>query len=324
MKEILNGILVALLALFVFAPVNVMAQDDDEEPSCWCKNVQLHLESGLIAVWNVDSIAAGPGDPPLYTNVEGCEGKDCDTKECTFDVRVCNMVWVHVDSLTDKEREKFKPEELAELDSVKIKRCWPEPGGEGECTDETFMEDIPWDTTGMEPGDCNCIEIDPRGTRYGFYNNVTERIDDADPKYRWLPGGRCPDETCDESDCYFERYVKKKDKEGRNYWEWEQKTGFCTRYWPTEKGRGGSPKPETGGLDANTQSEFGFYPNPASTAITITGGTGVRTQIYDTSGKLLIDTNETYIDISELNKGMYYVVMSENDVANRKILVVAQ
>lgn len=83
------------------------------------------------------------------------------------------------------------------------------------------------------------------------------------------------------------------------------------------------------GIDGN---EFRIYPNPASSAISITGTAihnGYMVNVMDLNGKLLatqmLTGTETLVDIASLHQGVYVVTVLANDgqiVANHKLVVI--
>ncbi len=64
-----------------------------------------------------------------------------------------------------------------------------------------------------------------------------------------------------------------------------------------------------------------IYPNPASELIYVSINGNVKIQVYDMNGKMLIETNSTQIDISSLDKGIYFVVINNNKNKSVKKLV---
>lgn len=68
--------------------------------------------------------------------------------------------------------------------------------------------------------------------------------------------------------------------------------------------------------------EFSIYPNPTSNFIYVKSNENIRIEIYDASGKLLIQKqNPSSIDISELASGSYVLkAISDKGIITRNIL----
>ncbi|MFW5759182.1 MAG: choice-of-anchor D domain-containing protein, partial [Bacteroidota bacterium] len=70
---------------------------------------------------------------------------------------------------------------------------------------------------------------------------------------------------------------------------------------------------------------FKMYPNPASKKVTIISAPNVNISISDISGKELLakktDSELTHLDISSLNKGVYFVTLSDGQNRNVKKLI---
>lgn len=70
-----------------------------------------------------------------------------------------------------------------------------------------------------------------------------------------------------------------------------------------------------------SDSKFKLYPNPASVVITIEGEDIHTIRIYDVTGKLVLESKQTQIDISGLAKGVYSITISgDNCVAVKKLV----
>ncbi|MFT5822873.1 MAG: hypothetical protein ACI8ZM_004130 [Crocinitomix sp.] len=289
-----------LIAIFTFvlSPIIMHAQDDEKEDECWCKNETRDVEYGTITVWNVDLLSAMPGNA-RYGNVEGCDGDGCDDEDCTFDTWVCRLLWLRIEELTEAEYEKLDDKEL-EADSVLVKRCGYEPGGEGECTNEEYGVDLPFDTTGT-PGDkCDCIEIDDRGGPYIFYNNVNIRLANGADNYDFAGEPQCLYD-CEGSTCNFWKFNPRSDK-------WDYKDGFCSAFWPG----GGVRTPLLNTDEEKVTSTIKFYPNPANNFIQIEADENAITEIYNMSGQRIMNSSTTTIDVSSLVSGVYYIVISQD------------
>jgi hypothetical protein len=78
---------------------------------------------------------------------------------------------------------------------------------------------------------------------------------------------------------------------------------------------------------ANT-TRFNFFPNPASSLLTIEGASGeTELSIYDLPGKKLFSTvlreSKTTLDLSFLSKGIYIITTEKNNYKEAKKLVIA-
>jgi hypothetical protein len=81
----------------------------------------------------------------------------------------------------------------------------------------------------------------------------------------------------------------------------------------------------TTGFANNSENvnDFSIYPNPASDVITISAATTATVEIYSITGALVINkTTAKTIDISDLEVGMYQVVVTENEVKTTKKLII--
>lgn len=70
--------------------------------------------------------------------------------------------------------------------------------------------------------------------------------------------------------------------------------------------------------------EQNFYPNPSSNIIKIEGEDSIKVLIYDNNGGLMMVTTEHEIDVSTLDKGLYFVTImtnDSNDAVVRKLVV---
>ena len=283
-------ILMAALVLFLTQGF-VFAQEESEEEDCWCKR-EVNSGGDWITIQNIDSLVHHDDpDNSWWRNLEGCDDPETDCKEqtCTFEQKVCKMI-----------------------DGVKV--CNFEPQ-EGECTDDTFGEGIPWDTTGVEPGDCECIWQN-QNNNYTGYGNVS-RMAESNPEM-WVILEDCEGEDCEKNVC---RFKKKHPRTG----EWSEHEGFCTEYWPNEE----EEKPEEeNGLQQKTQlgqsvtdEGISFYPNPSNSHIYIQSSEAVHTVIMDMRGKVILESEENKIDLSTLAKGSYIIVLkSESEFKKDRLI----
>ena len=82
------------------------------------------------------------------------------------------------------------------------------------------------------------------------------------------------------------------------------------------------------GVNENIEDEVAVYPNPANNLIRIDVETRLIASVqcidlYDITGKLMISSNETEIDVSGLESGMYFVnILTEKGVVTKKISIV--
>ena len=79
------------------------------------------------------------------------------------------------------------------------------------------------------------------------------------------------------------------------------------------------------GVDENFADNVTVYPNPANDIIIVGANNDLPVQsvdIYDITGKLMISSTETEINVSELESGMYFVnILTEKGVVTKKITV---
>lgn len=87
--------------------------------------------------------------------------------------------------------------------------------------------------------------------------------------------------------------------------------------------------PGAGVKEFNNKSSFSFYPNPANSNLHIALNENSQTatlHIFDITGKVIaaknITSNETDIDISHLNKGIYFITIESNGTRQSKKLIV--
>jgi hypothetical protein len=59
------------------------------------------------------------------------------------------------------------------------------------------------------------------------------------------------------------------------------------------------------GLDKINEVNVGIYPNPAKDIVNISGKIEGKARLFDTAGKLLLETTKNALDISSYNKGVY-------------------
>jgi hypothetical protein len=67
----------------------------------------------------------------------------------------------------------------------------------------------------------------------------------------------------------------------------------------------------TTGVDASSKAEFGIYPNPATTTISLSVEKDMDAKIYSASGTLVRNLNlkkgENVIDIENMSPGFYFI-----------------
>lgn len=69
--------------------------------------------------------------------------------------------------------------------------------------------------------------------------------------------------------------------------------------------------------------DFEIYPNPANDLVQINAGVEAQINIYAMTGALVISTNnETQIDVSDLEAGVYTVTVTENGVTGAKRIII--
>ena len=85
----------------------------------------------------------------------------------------------------------------------------------------------------------------------------------------------------------------------------------------------GTKKDHTGISVLNSQELINVYPNPTSTSINITNVNNPYVDIFDNSGKLVLNSTNNFINLESLNDGIYTVkVKTENSIIIKKISVI--
>jgi hypothetical protein len=81
-------------------------------------------------------------------------------------------------------------------------------------------------------------------------------------------------------------------------------------------------------LEVQTESEILLYPNPASRLVQIAGASDldvVSIEIYDSMGRLMKRTmNDTSLDVSFLNEGVYALKLDTSNGIVSKLLYVTK
>ena len=84
----------------------------------------------------------------------------------------------------------------------------------------------------------------------------------------------------------------------------------------------------TASISENNESNFKIYPNPTQGNVTITGdfSSDASATVVDQSGRIITSletlNNGSTIDLSGINKGVYFVVISNNGMKNTKTITV--
>ncbi len=77
------------------------------------------------------------------------------------------------------------------------------------------------------------------------------------------------------------------------------------------------------GIQKNQRIDFVMYPNPALSNVSLQTAEPIeQVQLYDITGKLVMETDQDQIDVSELSKGLYFVQISTTAGRASKRLVV--
>jgi hypothetical protein len=63
----------------------------------------------------------------------------------------------------------------------------------------------------------------------------------------------------------------------------------------------------------NTRKAMDVFPNPTKDFIHITGNPSNQINIFDTSGRIILTTYETKIDVSDLQNGIYFIVATDEN-----------
>ncbi len=77
---------------------------------------------------------------------------------------------------------------------------------------------------------------------------------------------------------------------------------------------------QTDGIDEKNTGKIAFYPNPTSDFITISQNFDLA-EIYDMSGKKMIATNNSTIDVTRLSNGVYVLKINDNNKIMTSIFV---
>ena len=63
------------------------------------------------------------------------------------------------------------------------------------------------------------------------------------------------------------------------------------------------------------------YPNPTESSLTIDTRLDVEVEIWDMAGKKVLTTNERRIDMSDLNSGVYNLIIIYNSIrVNKRVI----
>ena len=78
------------------------------------------------------------------------------------------------------------------------------------------------------------------------------------------------------------------------------------------------------GVDENIVDNLTVYPNPANEFIHVETNCELqRIDVYDVTGKLMISSTETEINVSDLESGIYFVnILTDKGCVTKKISVV--
>ncbi len=79
----------------------------------------------------------------------------------------------------------------------------------------------------------------------------------------------------------------------------------------------------TVGINAVSEKEFSIYPNPTNGRINIETNKQIKKiTILNISGKIILETTNTEIDLSKQKTGTYFLkIETENDIFTEKIVV---
>ncbi len=81
--------------------------------------------------------------------------------------------------------------------------------------------------------------------------------------------------------------------------------------------------PASTGIENLNENNVKIYPNPASTHLFIECNELKRTEIFNITGKKIIDTSDKHISVSNLPGGTYFLkIYSDNRVYNKKIMII--
>lgn len=248
------------------------SQDDE---TCWCKEI-VPLPSGAIGVRNIDALVETR--PDQWSNLEGCEEADCSEATCTWDYT------------TDIGGTQSKS---------------------GDCESEPFDGGvILWDTSDVEPGDCQCIGSKKISDEMIKYTNISEKAAEFPEIYKWVL--QC-DDGCTEKTCKYQVL----DLETNTFGPAQE--GICTKYWPKSDKKSAIV---VGVEQAELVPALSFYPNPSSNMITVAGADNIKIQLFDLTGKLVLESNDKTISIASLSAGSYFIQLSSGDSVVKDILII--
>lgn len=271
-----------LLGMMWFCAGNGFSQVDiDPEPAgdCWCRKTVM-LPDGQMRVYDIEA-------HPEYDITFECNSDDCSSSVCGFQkfMEIYNVETGETDRVPDGDEE------------------------EGDCTTQDRDGDIPWDTTGVTQGDCQCIweKHDENGRRIFFNISVKDTISDS---------GFTITEPCNSDDCGNATCKFTLTRGGISF----EKEGFCTTYWPSG---GESSMPATVSIrEDEEQVQFSFFPNPATNTLVIMGSNNITTQIFSMNGTQVLESSAKTIDIQSLASGTYIVQLTDGKEIFKDVLVV--
>ena len=83
---------------------------------------------------------------------------------------------------------------------------------------------------------------------------------------------------------------------------------YCQNGWPTS-------------VDEFGENAIMVYPNPTNDILNVETRLDIYIEVYDMSGRMVINTNDKRIDLSEYKSGIYNMVIIHNELRFNKRVI---
>jgi hypothetical protein len=219
---------------------------------------------------------------PGWRNLIDCGCEDCVDKICVF------------------ERWECTGEVCA----------WVERSG--ICTDETFGSDIPWEGDGN--GECNCMQVFST-PNYTFYTNINIHVDTQEPDdiLQYTIRRECKADDCGSNKCIYT--LTNTNTQTSRILE-----GECLEGWSDQKAK--TALLDVDGNEVKMDQTLKFYPNPAKEELTIESTMDTKTTIFSLDGKIVMESTDKLLNLSQLDKGLYIIMIETKNGAIADELIV--